>query len=311
MASGYQFSTRRHRSMSNNNAPVSVVGLGLMGQALAATVLKNGHPTTVWNRSADKADALVAEGAKLAGSVAEAVAASDVVIVCVSTYEVTRDLIDPLAAELAGKTLINLTTGTPDDARSTAAWAAEHGISYLDGAIMAIPPLVGTPMGQFFYGGKKAVFEAHEPLLLELGGASVHVSEDTGVPLIFDLALLTVLYAAGQGWGHAHALVNTAGISAQEFQPYVNTWVQYVVSAAIASQDQARVIDEADYATEISNVNTNQLALGHILQASKELGVDASWLEPVKAAADELVAEGYGNDSFARTFEKVKAKNKK
>ncbi|MFD3942728.1 NAD(P)-binding domain-containing protein [Streptomyces sp. NPDC058579] len=164
-------------------------------------MLGNGHPTTVWNRPAGKADALVSEGATLAGSVGDAVAASEVVIVCVSTYEVTRGLIEPLAAQLGGKTLINLTTGTPDDARSTAAWAA------------------------------------------------------------------------------------------------------------IANQDQARVIDEGDYATEISNVSTNRLALGHILQASKELGVDASWLEPVKQAADELVAEGYGNDSFARTFEKAKTKN--
>ncbi|MEU4270695.1 NAD(P)-binding domain-containing protein [Streptomyces sp. NPDC026092] len=297
--------------MPSNNPSVSVIGLGLMGQALAATLLRNGHPTTVWNRSADKADALVSEGAKLAGSAADAVAASEVVIVCVSTYEVTRGLIEPLATQLSGKTLINLTTGTPDDARSTAAWAAEHGIAYLDGAIMAIPPLVGTPQGQFFYGGKKEVFDANVALLKELGGASVHVSEDPGVALIFDLALLSVLYAAGQGWGHAHALVKTAGISAQEFQPHIDTWVRYVVSAAIASQDQARVIDEGDYATGISNVRTNQLALGHILQASRELGVDASWLEPVKNTADELVAEGFGDDSFARTFEKVKAKNEK
>ncbi|CAI8817279.1 hypothetical protein EMIT07CA2_210054 [Brevibacillus sp. IT-7CA2] len=52
-------------------ASVSVIGLGNMGVALADAFLKGGHPTTVWNRSADRAKGLVEKGAVLAGSVAE------------------------------------------------------------------------------------------------------------------------------------------------------------------------------------------------------------------------------------------------
>jgi 3-hydroxyisobutyrate dehydrogenase-like beta-hydroxyacid dehydrogenase len=66
------------------HTPVTVVGLGLMGQALAEAFLCDGHPTTVWNRTAAKADRLVAQGAKLADSVGDAVAASPLVVVCVS-----------------------------------------------------------------------------------------------------------------------------------------------------------------------------------------------------------------------------------
>ncbi|MFC7468445.1 NAD(P)-binding domain-containing protein [Actinomadura keratinilytica] len=57
-------------------AAVTVLGLGRMGGALAAAFLAAGHPTTVWNRSPGKADALVVRGARRAGSVAEAVAAA-------------------------------------------------------------------------------------------------------------------------------------------------------------------------------------------------------------------------------------------
>lgn len=56
--------------MNNETAaPVTVIGLGLMGQALAGAFLKAGHPTTVWNRTASKADQLVAQGALLAPTV--------------------------------------------------------------------------------------------------------------------------------------------------------------------------------------------------------------------------------------------------
>ena len=62
--------------------PVTVVGLGSMGQALAGTLHAAGHPTTVWNRSAHRAEALAAEGATAAPTVADAVAASPLTIIC-------------------------------------------------------------------------------------------------------------------------------------------------------------------------------------------------------------------------------------
>lgn len=55
---------------------MTVIGLGAMGSALAETFLATGHRTTVWNRSADKADDLVAKGAVRAATVTDAAAAS-------------------------------------------------------------------------------------------------------------------------------------------------------------------------------------------------------------------------------------------
>ncbi|MFE3666994.1 NAD(P)-binding domain-containing protein, partial [Streptomyces sp. NPDC059164] len=103
---------------------------GKMGQALAGTFLAAGHPTTVWNRTAGKADGLVAEGAVSAATVAEAVAGSELVVICVATYANVTELLAPLGGELSGKVLVNLTTGTPEDARTTSSWASGHGIAY-------------------------------------------------------------------------------------------------------------------------------------------------------------------------------------
>ncbi|MFD4891536.1 NAD(P)-binding domain-containing protein [Kitasatospora sp. NPDC059811] len=116
----------------------------VMGQASAAVFLDKGHPTTVWNRSAGKAEQLVAKGAPLAGSVRSALEASPLVVVRVSDYDAVHRLLDPAASSLAGRTLVNLTMASSTQARETAEWAAEAGIDYVDGAILAVPQAIGT-----------------------------------------------------------------------------------------------------------------------------------------------------------------------
>ena len=72
---------------------VSVIGLGVMGSALARALLRDGHRVTVWNRTSAKAEPLVRDGAVLAPSAASAVGASPIVSVCVEDYKVTRSIL--------------------------------------------------------------------------------------------------------------------------------------------------------------------------------------------------------------------------
>src|SRR6202035_1568582 len=65
-------------------SPVGFIGLGLMGRPMAMNLLKAGHAVTVWNRTASRADELVAAGAKLAKSPKEAANGADVLITIVS-----------------------------------------------------------------------------------------------------------------------------------------------------------------------------------------------------------------------------------
>ncbi|GAA1931975.1 hypothetical protein GCM10009837_67100 [Streptomyces durmitorensis] len=78
---------------NNQQSTVSVIGLGQMGTRLAQAFLTTGHATTVWNRSAAKADALVTQGAVRAATVEEAVAASPLVVVCLPDYATVSDLL--------------------------------------------------------------------------------------------------------------------------------------------------------------------------------------------------------------------------
>ncbi|MFD0491247.1 NAD(P)-binding domain-containing protein [Saccharopolyspora spinosporotrichia] len=151
-------------------APVTVVGLGPMGYALAEAFLAAGHPTTVWNRSAHKADPLVAEGAVRAATAAEALAASDLAVVCVADYAAMHAALDHCGTALSGKVLVNLCSGTPQEAREALTWATAHGAGYLDGAIMVPVEVIGTPSSVVFYSGAREPFDAHRNTLDALGG---------------------------------------------------------------------------------------------------------------------------------------------
>src|SRR5215467_15180011 len=123
------------------NHKISVIGTGRMGSALATALHNKGFSTTVWNRTSSKTVALARLGLRVAESLQEAARASDVIIVNVSDYGTTQQLLQgpDVASALAGKTLVQLTSGTPQEARQMESWARQHQISYLDGAIMSYP----------------------------------------------------------------------------------------------------------------------------------------------------------------------------
>ncbi|MBP2325778.1 3-hydroxyisobutyrate dehydrogenase-like beta-hydroxyacid dehydrogenase [Kibdelosporangium banguiense] len=90
---------------------LTIIGLGAMGSALATAYVNGGHHTTVWNRSAGRA---VPPGAVQAATIEEAVAANTLIITCLTTFDATLSVLSD--ADLAGRTLVTLNTGTPADA---------------------------------------------------------------------------------------------------------------------------------------------------------------------------------------------------
>ncbi|MGJ7908074.1 NAD(P)-dependent oxidoreductase [Actinopolyspora sp. H202] len=287
-----------------NRIPVTVLGLGMMGTALAGAFLNNGNRTIVWNRSADKTDALIAEGAVAAGEIRDAVEASPVIVICVSTYEVMNDLLASVADELRGRVVVNLTSGTPEEARDTALWAQENGVEYLDGAIMAVPQMIGLPEALIFYAGNQQVFTEQEELLKPLGGKSVYLGTDAGVPMIYDLGLLSILWSCIAGYVHAQALVGTVGVSAEEFLPFVNTWIEQVIAPAIPKS--AKEIDSGRFETDVSSLDVNKAAISHLVKTSKQLNVDNDMSVAIQEMIEKRVAQGHGNHSLASLIEAFK-----
>ncbi|KAK2804708.1 hypothetical protein FQN49_008847, partial [Arthroderma sp. PD_2] len=194
---------------------VSVLGLGEMGAALASAFISNSHPTTVWNRTASKAADLVQRGASLAPSPAECIrASSGPVVVCLLNHDAVKEtlLSEEALAALKGKTLVNLTNGTPAQAREMSRLAAANQAEYIHGGIMAVPSMVGTPAAFVLYSStSKSKFSSIEPTLTALGKANFVSGEDAGRASLLDMALLSGMYGMFSGAVHSIALAKSSG----------------------------------------------------------------------------------------------------
>lgn len=284
---------------------ISIIGLGAMGQALAAAFLARGHGVTVWNRTPGKAGELVAAGAREAAGVAEALAASELSVICVLDYAVADALVDAAGAALSGRTLVNLTNGTPRQARVTAARVTALGATYLDGGIMATPPMIGGEHAFILYSGDAAGFARHEEALGALG-RPVHIGPDAGLASLYDLALLSGMYGLFAGFLHAMALVRSEGVSAEAFVTLLQPWVGAMLEAF---PDYAARIDSGDHARDVmSNLSMQTTAMENILAASREQGIDAALLAPLLPLMRRRVQDGFGTDEMSGIHELIRAR---
>jgi 3-hydroxyisobutyrate dehydrogenase-like beta-hydroxyacid dehydrogenase len=270
-----------------------------MGGPIADAFLGAGYPTTVWNRSAAKADALIARGALPAATAADAVTAGRLVIAPLLDHRAVRQTLEPAGAALRGRTLVNLANVTPDQARELSAWAAGHGADYLDGAMMALPQTVATPEGFFLYGGSHDAFSTYRQDL-EVMAPAHYFGPDPGAAEIHSLALLGTGYAALTGFLHAAALLDSVGTTPQEFAPLAARWLS---GMADFLPELAHEAGSGTYADGVSTVDLNRAAVDSLVRLSRANGIAADVHEPLKALLDRRSADGHGQDSFSSVFE--------
>ncbi len=287
--------------MTANTTPITFLGLGAMGRALAATALDARRPITVWNRSPGRADPLAARGAAVAGSVADAARAAPVIVACLFDHASMHETLDPVAEELAGRALINLTTTTPNEARELAAWAADHGIDYLDGAIMAVPEMIGGPGSAIFTSGSPTVNAAHAALI-ESWGAVTYFGDDAGTASLDDMAMLSGMYTMFAGFFQGAAMVASAGFSAEEFAARQTA---FLAAMTESFGEFGRIVDAADYAGPAQQ-SLEFSDLTKMVEATADANVDPRVLAAVQGLIRRQIDAGHGKRGFARIVESLR-----
>jgi 3-hydroxyisobutyrate dehydrogenase-like beta-hydroxyacid dehydrogenase len=280
---------------------VTVLGLGAMGSAIADRLRDTGHTTTVWNRTAAKTEPHAEAGSHIAATVAEAAAAGDLILVVLLDHASVRERLDPAAADLKGKTVVNLTTTTPDQARASAAWAAEHDIPYVDGAIMAVPSMIGGEGSRLLYSGDQNAYTAAKPALATLGTAEFE-GADAGLASLKDMALLAAMDLMFLGYVQAFAMMRTAGVSAAATAEEVEAWLGAMLPHG---KGLATIVDGGTYDTGGQSVDFDRFGLASLITASREQGVRADLLEPHQKLLEELAATGRGDSDWIRIIDRL------
>jgi 3-hydroxyisobutyrate dehydrogenase-like beta-hydroxyacid dehydrogenase len=189
---------------------------------MGMNLLKAGHPLTVWNRTASRAEELVAAGATLAKSPKEAAAGADVLLTMVSDPAALESVLwgadgkdgGALSALKSGSIYIDSSTVSPNLARKIAAACSERGVRFLDA------PVTGGDWGAkkgelvFMIGGDAETLKAAEPIIGVMGKKWFHLGPN-GAGQTIKLAMNLILALQVDALAEALALVTRAGLKGE------------------------------------------------------------------------------------------------
>ncbi|KXH59259.1 hypothetical protein CSAL01_10939 [Colletotrichum salicis] len=170
---------------------ITIIGVGNLGAAMVKVWLKAGLAVTMWNRNPQRPSLndLVKKGTILETYIRTATHRSALVLPALPLGEVGRSV-----------SVINVTTGTPKEAREKESFLKNNGITaYLDGAIMATPALMGTEHSSLFFSGEDDTEFQKISRYLEPLGQAHYISEDSGAASLWDLAALAAWYGTFTG----------------------------------------------------------------------------------------------------------------
>lgn len=155
------------------NQKVGFIGLGIMGQPMAANILKAGYELMVYNRTSEKTAELAEAGAMVAATPADLTAWADVIIFMLTGPEAVDAMIygekGILSAQSPGKIVINMSTVSPTYSRLLKSCLEPAGFLFMDAPVSGskIPAIEGSLI--ILAGGDRELVNKLEPLLLSMG----------------------------------------------------------------------------------------------------------------------------------------------
>ncbi|MFG2622506.1 NAD(P)-dependent oxidoreductase [Streptomyces sp. NPDC048507] len=281
---------------------MTVVGLGPMGRAMARAFLDAGHGVTVWNRTASRADALVAGGAVLASSIEDALRPNDLVILSLTDYEAMYAVLEPATSELSGRVIVNLSSDTPEKTRAGARWITAHGGTHITGGVTVPPSGIGSRDSYTFYSGPREAFERHRSTLEALTTTDYRGEEPGIAALMYQIGMV-MFWTSMLGHWQAIALADAHGLSAQDILPHA--------TATMASLPEflafyTKRIDAGDHDGDVDRLAMGMASVEHVLHTNADAGVDTTLPAAVAELFRRGMNAGHGSDSFSSLVEQLK-----
>ncbi len=284
-------------------ARVAFVGAGRMGSGMAGRLLAAGHEVVVWNRTADRAAALVAAGALVALTPRQAAEGADAVVAMVSDDDASRSVWtgpDGLLAGAAPGTLaVECSTLSHGWVLELAAAARDRGLRYVDSPVTGLPDAAAAGELTLLVGADDADLAAVRPLLEPLSALVLHfgpVGAGTAYKLIVNLMGAVQIAGVAEGMAMAERagldleLVARAIESGQAASPQVVRNAHRIVAG-----------DHADPVVFSGRLRRKDADYG--VRLASELGIDARLGTVALDGLDRLVAMGLGDQNESAVVE--------
>jgi len=290
---------------------VSVFGLGSMGTALAQALLARGHEVTVWNRTKERATSLVAAGATLAGSPAEAMAASPLVIMCVLDYAVANAILaEPGVADaVGGKTFVQLSAaGALEQVYSQQAWLRERDGRFIAGGIVAYVRSIGRPNAVIVYAGDAAAFATHRATLSVLAGSLQFLGTDPGVAMGAHFTLSAYLIGALGLFFETASIARHYGLPMDVYYLLVRLVTDEVLEGI---RDGTHKVSTGNFNGRLASIDLTVAGMQEVCSAFAHSGIPARMTEALVSQLQLAIAQGDGDKDIARLVETLWSQRQK
>lgn len=278
-------------------AEITFIGLGMMGTTLAETTIKAGFETAVWNRTASKTTPLVAMGAINSPTAADAIDESPITVVCLGNYDAATALLQsPDCTKAAkGRVIIQLTTGSPQLARTGKEWADGAGAAYLDGGIVAMPDDIGGPDAMFIISGDEAGYKKAEPYLCAMAPTIEYLGSDPSKASAMDLALLSGTFGLIFGMLNGAAIAEASGVSIKSYielaRPILAGDLGFIGDSAMKCEDDTLEDTDAFLGTWVEGLTP-------MIGALKDGGYSSDIPKFMQAMLHRAVDQGFGEQDI-------------
>jgi 3-hydroxyisobutyrate dehydrogenase-like beta-hydroxyacid dehydrogenase len=281
---------------------VAFIGLGKMGSAMAAHVLDAGFELTVYNRTATKAEPLVARGARPAPSPKQAAAAADAVVTNLMDDASVRAVTDGAEGLLAGlrpgSIHVGTTTNSPALATELARSHAARGCHYLAAPVLGRPDAAAARKLVTLAAGPPEAVERCKPLLESWSAAVTQFGDDPAVASSAKLCLNYFVVSLIDVIGEVFALADKSGVATEKINGFFQMMLAHPGLKAYAARIAER--DFRDVGFELAGgLKDGNL----ILDAARAAGVPLGHAEVVCDKFREAVASGMGSEDWAAVTE--------
>lgn len=281
-------------------AEVAVLGMGNLGSAIASRLVAVGRDVVVWNRTPERCRPLVALGAEAEPTPGAAIGAADVVISVVLDYDALRAILADVP-DLSGRTFVNLSWGSPEQAEEAAGWVEARGGRYLEGGVLCRPQDIGTPLGEILYAGASDLFSGVRPLLAELGPQN-HVGAGISHANALALALGSMFYTGVLSFLEAAAYADRMGIPVDVVGPLARI---PLVLAAATSEAAAEQVVTGDFEASQATNDVHAAALKEVASAFAASGIGHLVVDAALVYFDAGARRGLGGKEISAMFQVV------
>ncbi len=287
---------------------IGIIGLGMLGNAVALHLLDLGFEVTVYNRTEEKTAQAKEKGAMVATSPKEVAENSELVITVVKDADAVKKVSFEKNGIIEGKNerpiVADMSTIDPSESKNISKKFQEHGIQKLDIPVMGGPNVAITGDLVMMASGDKESFE-HCRNIFEKTANKVFFLGESGtahsVKLAMNLQITMLALALSEGI----TLVKKADVDPKIFLEILNS--TYFKTGM--SEKKAYKMIEGKYDTTFTLANLKK-DISTMIRASESMGIELPMTKKAEEIYENAVREGFGETDYTGIIEYIKKINK-